>query len=59
MSIKGYFSELTLFKKKITESRKCIVCNSYVFNLVILDVIRKSKEDNLLAGLLNFRAEFC
>lgn len=33
--------------------------NSYVFNLVIVDVIRKPKEDNLLAGLLNFRAAFC
>lgn len=49
MRIKGYFSGLTLFKeKKKSPSQENTYYNSYVFNLVIVDVIRKPKADNLL-----------
>lgn len=56
MRIKGYFSVLTLFKEKKSPSQENAYYNSYVFNLLILDVIRKPKEDNLLVWAFKFQS---
>ena len=56
MRIKGYFSGLTLFKeKKKSPSQENAYYNSYVFNLIV-NVIRKPKEDNLLVWAFKFQS---